>query len=66
MNISTIDISHLPPETGLHTPVRLVSPFKMAPNSIEVMALRAGTIPHDAIVDIPSHLRRVIVAEHRR
>jgi alanine racemase len=66
MNISTIDISHLPPETGLHTPVRLVSPFKMAPNSMEVMALRAGTIPHDAIVDIPSHLRRVIVAEHRR
>lgn len=65
MNISTIDISHLPPSTGLHTPVRLISPFKGAPNSIELIAKRAGTIPHDAIVDVPSHLRRIVVNEHR-
>lgn len=64
MNISTIDITDIP-EAGLHTQVRLVSPHVGAPNSMECMAETANMIPHDAIVDIPAHLRRIIVNNHR-
>ncbi|MEI6345879.1 MAG: alanine racemase [bacterium] len=61
MNITTIDISHLPAHLmKIGTPVTLISADSRDTNSILQMADRANASPYELLVHIPEGLRRVV------
>ncbi len=61
MNITTIDISHLPAHLmKIGTPVILISADPRDANSIAQMADRANASPYELLVHIPAGLRRVV------
>lgn len=59
MNISSIDITHLP-HIQLGEPVIVISSNSLDHNSIENIATTCHTIPYEILVKIPQHLRRKI------
>jgi alanine racemase len=59
MNITSIDISSVP-QTKVNDRVTIISNSKDAPNSVENIAKLADTIPHEILIHIPQHLRRVV------
>jgi len=60
MNMSVCDVTNVP---NVHegSSVLIMSNQSNDPNSIENMAKKCDTIPHDILVHIPMHLRRVIL-----
>lgn len=61
MNITTIDISHLPAHLmKISTPVTLISADPRDANSILQMAERTNASPYELLVHIPEGLRRVV------
>jgi alanine racemase len=60
MNITTLDVTAIG-DCQLGEPVVALSATKNDPNTVESWAHICETIPHDILVHIPSHLRRVVV-----
>ena len=60
MNITSVDVSHLP-DVKLDEPVVVISRRASDPNSVENIARACETIPYEILVHIPAHLRRVVV-----
>lgn len=60
MNISSIDVTAIP-EPRIGQRVQVVSADSSLPHSIFQAARICGVVPHELLVGIPAHLRRVIV-----
>ncbi len=61
MNITTIDVSHVPStEIQIGAKVTVISDEASDPNSIVSMANKCGTIAYEIAVHVPAHLRRII------
>jgi alanine racemase len=59
MNITTIDVSQLS-KVKIGDRVLVISNDPDRPNSIEQIATQCGTNPHEILVHIPNHIRRVV------
>jgi alanine racemase len=60
MNITSVDVSGAP-GTKIGDETVIVSDDSRAPNSMEALAKRMGTITYEVAVKIPAHLKRIIV-----
>ena len=60
MNITTVDVSNVP-DIILGDKVTVISNSKKDPNSIINIAKMCGVIPYEILVQIPQHLRRIVI-----
>jgi alanine racemase len=60
MNITSIDVSGVP-HVSVDDEVTIMSHVPEHQNSIENVARTCATVPHEILVHIPAHLRRVVV-----